>query len=83
MEIDGSGDTFQVGTPYDLFDGPFLGGTNGIAVGGYVFPDYTVTADGQRFVMFAGNDETGRATSIRLVTNWFDELNRLTAAGSR
>ena len=83
VEIDGSGDTFQVGTPYNLFKGPFLGGTNGISVGGYVFPDYTVTADGERFVMFAGNAQTSRATSVRLVTNWFDELRRLTAAGSR
>jgi serine/threonine-protein kinase len=83
VEIDGSGDTFQVGTPYSLFKGPFLGGTNGISVGGYVFPDYTVTADGSRFVMFAGSAQSSRATSIRIITNWFDELKRLTAAGTR
>ena len=83
VEIDGSGDNFEVGTPRNLFNGPFLGGTTGIAVGGYVFPDYTVNADGSRFVMFAGRDESSRATSVRLVTNWFDELRRLTAAGTR
>ena len=33
--------------------------------------------------MFAGTAETGRATSVRLVTNWFDELERLTAAGAQ
>ena len=83
VEIDGRGETFEVGTPRKLFEGPFLGGTNGISIGGYIFPDYTVSADGSRFVMFAGREETGRATSVRLVTNWFEELRRLTAAGSR
>ena len=82
-EIDGRGDTFEVGTPRNLFNGPFLGGTNGIAIGGFVFPDYTVNGDGSRFVMFAGTAESSRATSVRLVTNWFDELERLTAAGTR
>jgi serine/threonine-protein kinase len=81
--VDGRGATFEVGTPRNLFDGPFLGGTNGITVGGFVFPDYTVSGDGQRFVMFAGREETSRPTSVRLVTNWFDELRRLTAVGSR
>ncbi|HSN54817.1 MAG TPA: hypothetical protein VLT32_09090, partial [Candidatus Sulfomarinibacteraceae bacterium] len=83
VEVDGSGDTFDVGTPRKLFEGPFLGGSTGIAVGGYVFPDYTMSRDGERFVMFAGRDETSRPTSVRLVTSWFDELRRLTAAGTR
>ena len=83
VDIDGRGSNFEVGTPRRLFDGPFLGGMNGVSVGGYVFPDYAVTGDGQRFVMFAGSEETSRPTSVRLVTNWFDELRRLTAAGSR
>jgi hypothetical protein len=83
VEIDGSGENFRVGTPYELFNGPFLGGINGISVGGYVFPDYTAAADGSRFVMFSGNAQSSRATSIRIVTNWFAELTRLTAAGTR
>ncbi len=83
VEVDGSGSTFQVGTPRPLFSGTFLGGTNGIAVGGFVFPDYTVSGDGEQFVMFAGREETSRPTSVRLVTNWFDELRRLTAVGGR
>jgi serine/threonine-protein kinase len=83
VEVNGRGSNFEVGTPRKLFEGPFLGGTNGIAVGGFVFPDYTVSGDGQRFVMFAGREETNRPTSVRLVTNWFDELRRLTAVGSR
>ena len=83
VEIDGRGDNFEVGTPFKLFEGPFLGGTAGVAIGGFVFPDYTVSADGQSFVMFEGRAETSRATSVRLVTNWFDELERLTAAGTR
>jgi serine/threonine-protein kinase len=83
VEVDGRGTTFEVGTPSPLFTGSFLGGINGIAVGGFIFPDYTVSGDGERFVMFAGQDETSRPTSVRMVTNWFDELRRLTAAGSR
>ncbi len=83
VDVDGRGTNFEVGTPKKLFDGPFLGGTNGIAVGGFVFPDYTVSGDGERFVMFAGREETSRPTSVRLVTNWFEELRRLTAAGNR
>ena len=83
VEVDGRGSTFKIGTPRPLFTGSFLGGTNGVAVGGFVFPDYTVTGDGERFVMFAGREETSRPTSVRLVTNWFDELRRLTAAGAK
>ena len=83
VEVDGRGSNFEVGTPFKLFDGPFLGGTNGIAIGGFIFPDYTVSGDGKRFVMFAGREETTRPTSVRLVTNWFDELRRLTAVGGR
>ncbi|MDX2436082.1 MAG: hypothetical protein QNL88_03425, partial [Acidobacteriota bacterium] len=83
VDVDGGGSNFEVGTPKKLFDGPFLGGTNGISVGGFIFPDYTVSGDGESFVMFAGREETSRPTSVRLVTNWFDELRRLTAVGSR
>ncbi len=83
VSVDGSGSNFEVGTPRNLFDGPFLGGTNGVDIGGFIFPDYTVSGDGQQFVMFAGREETSRPTSVRLVTNWFDELKRLTAAGTR
>jgi hypothetical protein len=83
VDVNGSGTNFEVGTPRTLFTGPFLGGINGIAVGGFVFPDYTITSDGEHFVMFAGREETSRPTSVRLVTNWFDDLRRLTAVGGR
>ncbi len=83
VDVNGSGTNFEVGTPRILFTGPFLGGINGIAVGGFVFPDYTITGDGEHFVMFAGREETSRPTSVRLVTNWFDDLRRLTAVGGR
>jgi dipeptidyl aminopeptidase/acylaminoacyl peptidase len=83
VSVDGRGTTFEVGTPRTLFTGSFLGGINGIAVGGFVFPDYTVTGDGKHFVMFAGRDDTSRPTSVRLVTNWFADLRRLTAVGGR
>jgi len=36
---------------------------------------YDVTRDGQRFLMV--KDQSGSATQINVVVNWFDELKRL------
>ncbi|GMR24285.1 MAG: hypothetical protein BMS9Abin37_2807 [Acidobacteriota bacterium] len=36
--------------------------------------NYDVTADGQRFIMIR---EDERARKLRVVVNWFDELERL------
>jgi serine/threonine-protein kinase len=80
VAIDVSGDGFRSGTPVELFTGDFIGGIEGVAVGPYVFGDYDVSADGSRFVMFptpaGAADETGQFVTI--VTNWFDEVARLT-----
>jgi hypothetical protein len=80
VTIDASGDGFRSGTPVELFTGDFVGGIVGVAVGPYVFGDYDVSADGSRFVMFptpaGASDEMGELVTI--VTNWFDEVQRLT-----
>jgi hypothetical protein len=49
---------------------------------GYVFYDYDVSADGQRFVVFPRRTEqdAGSAT-VHVVSGWFEELRRLTASG--
>ncbi len=66
-----------------LIQGRFRGGIRGIAVGGYVFPDYAVSPDGQRFVMFPDEEDDVSKNDVTLVFNWFDELRRAFAAGSR
>ena len=54
-----------VGTPRELFQAPFP-----------VWPEFDVTADGQRFLMVQiGNQAEGRR--INIVQNWFEELRRL------
>jgi serine/threonine-protein kinase len=63
------GDTFRAERPRLLFEAP-------LADGGW--PDWDVTADGQRFVKLqsAGDEETAPYEAI-IVTNWFDELRQL------
>jgi Tol biopolymer transport system component len=41
-----------------------------------LYANYSVTADGQRFVMIKRIDEGDLPTQINVFTNWFDELNR-------
>jgi serine/threonine-protein kinase len=80
VEVDGSGDSFRAGTPRLLFSGPFLGGIGGVSVPGLSFPDYDVSADGSRFVMFTGGDNEIGFSSVNLITGWFSELRRLTGS---
>jgi serine/threonine-protein kinase len=67
-------ETFRAGKPRPLFTGMFRGGFSGLGLGGYGFPDYTVSTDGQRFVMFPQEADQVRLGQITLVTRWFDEL---------
>jgi serine/threonine protein kinase/Tol biopolymer transport system component len=76
VSVDTAGGTFRAGKPQRLFQGPFRGGLGGLSVGGNVFPDYDITPDGQRFVMFPQEAEEGRGGHVTLVTRWFDELRR-------
>jgi serine/threonine-protein kinase len=67
-------ETFRAGKPRPLFNGTYRGGFSGLGLGGYGFPDYTVSADGRRFVMFPQEADQVRLGQITLVTRWFDEL---------
>jgi hypothetical protein len=60
---------FKAGTPQALFEGRYRK-----VIGPY--PNYDVTPDGQRFVMFK-LDEEFAPTQINVVLNWFEELERL------
>ena len=72
--VETEGPTFRVGKARSLFEGRFRGGLQGIAVAGFVFPDYHVAADGERFVMFPDDDDRMAKTQATFVFNWFDEL---------
>jgi len=76
-DIEVSGDTFRAGKPQTLVTGTFRGGASGLGMGGYGFPDYDVTRDGRRFVMFPQEIEQIRLGQVTLVTRWFDELKAL------
>ena len=68
--------TFSASTPKLLFEDPYeRGGAAGVT-------NYTVAADGQRFVMIkAAEQEGGAPTQINVVLNWFEELKRRVPAG--
>jgi Tol biopolymer transport system component len=75
-EVETAGDSFRVGKARGLFDGTFRGGMFGISVFGYIFRDFDVTPDGQRFVMFPDDEDRASKTHVTMVFNWFDELSR-------
>jgi len=83
VDVDGTGEGFRADRPRLLFSGPFLGGIGGVSVPGLSFPDYDVTRDGSRFVMFGGGNNELGFSSVNLVTGWFTELRRLTGAEKR
>ena len=62
---------FTAGAPQKLFEGPYV-------PTGFSYPNYDVTADGQRFLMLAPvASQSGGATQINVVLNWTEELKRL------
>ena len=68
MAVDaGTAPTFQPGTPRELFRGEFQYGS---------MRTYDVAPDG-RFLMIDRGTPRPTHTSIRVVLNWFDELERL------
>ena len=83
VEVEAAGDEFRAGRPEFLF-GEIFGGPQGVQVPGYLFFDYDVSADGERFVVFPRRTEqdSGSAT-VHVVRGWFEELRRLTAGGGR
>jgi serine/threonine-protein kinase len=71
VDVDTRDGTFRASRPRKLFQGPFASVTGDDSM-------YTVSPDGQRFVLFQG--EVDQTTSghehIRVVSNWFAELER-------
>jgi eukaryotic-like serine/threonine-protein kinase len=65
-----TGPTFTAGKPRRLFDGRYARSTA-------LWPNYDVTADGQRFLMVKGVEEFTFPTQINVVLNWDRELKRL------
>jgi hypothetical protein len=57
VRVAAEGAGFRAGKPQVVFQGSFLGGLRGILLPGFNFPDYDVSGDGRRFVMFAGETE--------------------------
>ena len=64
--------TLKVGQPRQLFAKHY---EPSLAL----YPNYGVTADGQRFVMVKRIDEGEAPAQLNVVINWFDELKRATA----
>jgi dipeptidyl aminopeptidase/acylaminoacyl peptidase len=77
------GGSFRASRPEIVFEGNFLGGLRGVLLPGFNFPDYAVSADGKRFVMFQGTTEGALATEAKVVLGWFEELRRLAESGAR
>ena len=61
--------TFSAGRPRLLFTGPFVRGGDRI--------NYDASPDGESFVMLDSGEDSGAATKINVMLNWFEELKRL------
>jgi serine/threonine-protein kinase len=60
--------TFSAGRPRLLFTGPFVRSARRI--------NYDVSPDGELFVMLDAGEESGGATKVNVLLNWFEELKR-------
>ena len=74
--IEVTGESLRVGKAEPVFAGNFRGGMAGIRVFGYIFRDFDVAPDGQRFIMFPDEQDRAAKTHVTLVFHWFDELER-------
>jgi serine/threonine-protein kinase len=83
VSVERDGDELRFGRPELLF-GEIFASMTGVSVPGYLFYDYDVDADGERFVVFprrsAADSEEG--TTMHAVTNWFEELRNLVESSS-
>jgi Tol biopolymer transport system component/predicted Ser/Thr protein kinase len=68
--------SFSISKPRMLFKGPYLPTPQ-------TFPDYDVSADGQRFLMLKPAGQAQASTRINVVLNWTEELKRLVSAGTK
>lgn len=60
----------EVGKPQALFEGRYEMNPLG------AMPFYDMSADGRRFLMVKGSEQSASATQINLVLNWFEELKQ-------
>jgi Tol biopolymer transport system component len=68
---------FNAGKPRMLFEGPYLPTP-------LTFPNYDVSADGQRFLMLKPVEQAEAApTQINVVLNWFEELKQKVPVGKK
>ncbi len=67
----------SIGNASEMFTGSFRGGLAGIPVNGSIWADWAVGTDGE-FILFPAPDASSDKsnTTLQVVTNWFDELNR-------
>jgi len=81
IDVAVEGDEFRAGRPEFLF-GEIFGGPAGVRLPGYLFFDYDVSTDGEKFVVFPRRTEQQSGSStFHVVSGWFEELRRLTASG--
>ena len=83
VSVEASGESLSIGMPKVAVEGAYRGGMFGISVGAYIFGDYAVAPDGQRFVMFPQDTDVAPKTHVTMVFNWFDELERTLPAGAK
>jgi hypothetical protein len=62
---------FRAGAAQVLLEGQYAAGTYGW------YPNFDIAPDGKSFVMIKEDESWGRATEVRVILNWFDELKRL------
>ncbi|MGH9581066.1 MAG: hypothetical protein ACRD2R_08735, partial [Terriglobales bacterium] len=67
--------SFAASKPQLLFEGPFAYGA------GTTIPNFSVTRDGQEFVMV--RVIPGQEARIHVVVNWFEELRRATGGTTK
>ena len=65
VDVETSGE-FRPGPPHTLFEGRYAS---------EIFHNYDISPDGQKFLMVESATEP--ATEVRIILNWFDELERL------
>jgi serine/threonine-protein kinase len=63
-----TGPTFSAGRPRLLFTGPYVRTAGRI--------NYDVSPDGENFVMLDSGEESGAATKVNVLLNWYEELKR-------
>jgi len=69
--------TFTAGRSHMLFQGPYR-----TTMGGYVRPDYDVSADDRRFLMLKpASGSAAQLNEIHVVLNWTSEVARLVSTG--